>query len=69
MKEILRTNDTVLLSAIEAFLKSAGIAHAIFDANMSIMEGSIGILPRRLMVDSDEAEEAESLLKEAGLWP
>lgn len=69
MTELLRTNDAVLLSAIEALLKSAGIEHAVFDLNMSIMEGSIGVLPRRLMVETERAQEAEELLKEAGLWP
>lgn len=69
MQEILRTNDFVLLSAIEAFLKSADISYAIFDQHMSILEGSIGVLPRRLMVDMDEAAQAERLLRQAGLWP
>jgi len=69
MQELLRTNDPVLLSAIEALLKSADIMHMVFDQHMSIMEGSVGILPRRLMVDSDEIDAAKELVVEAGLWP
>lgn len=66
MEELLRTNDAVLLSYVEALLKDAGIASHIFDQNMSIIEGSIGILPRRLLVHSEDAGEARDLLSEAG---
>ena len=66
MREILRTNDAVLLSAIEALLKSAGIDHFVADRNMSVMEGSIGIFPRRILVDEDEFETARRILTDAG---
>lgn len=66
MREIIRTNDAVLLSAIEALLKSAGIHHMLADQNMSVMEGSIGILPRRILVPDDEFDGARKLLAEAG---
>lgn len=69
MQELFRTNDFVLISAVEAFLKAADISHAIFDQNMSVLDGSIGILPRRIMVPKEEAPRAEKLLKEVGLWP
>jgi putative signal transducing protein len=66
MREIVRTNDAVLISAIEALLKSAAIAHLVVDQNMSVMEGSIGIFPRRILVGEDEVDAARRLLREAG---
>ena len=67
MHELVRTNNAVLISAIEALLKEAGIPHVVLDQNMSVLEGSIGILPRRLMVPSGHAEAARRLLASAGL--
>ena len=57
MKEILRTNDPVLLSLAQSLLKEAGIEALVFDGHAAIAEGSIGAIQRRLMViDEDEAE-------------
>ncbi len=56
----------MVLSAIEALLKSARIAHLIADQNMSVLEGSIGIFPRRILVDDDEFAAARQLLADAG---
>jgi hypothetical protein len=67
MRELVRTNDAVLISAIEALLKGAHIKHLVVDQNMSIMEGSIGIFARRILVDEDQAVAARRLLQEAGL--
>ena len=67
VKEILRTNDTVLVSAVEALLDGAGIPHLVLDQNMSVLEGSLGILPRRVLVDDDHALSARRLLEDAGL--
>ena len=67
MSELLRTTDPVLISFVVSLLDDAGIPHAVFDANMSIMEGSIGILPRRIMVDSDVLGRARFLLTSAGV--
>ena len=66
MRELLRTNDAVLLSAIEALLNGAHIAHMIVDQNMSVLEGSIGIFPRRILVGEDEIQIARQLLEDAG---
>lgn len=66
MRELVRTNDAVLISAIEALLKAARIGHVVVDQNMSVLEGSIGIFPRRILVDADEAAAARRLLTEAG---
>lgn len=67
MIEIMRTNDPVLISFVESLLKEAGIGHFIADSNMSILEGSLGVLARRVMVDSNLEEEARQLLKDAGI--
>lgn len=67
MLELIRTNDAVVLSFAMSLLKDAGIAAMVADENMSILDGSIGMLPRRLLVDSDEADQARQLLTDAGL--
>ena len=66
MRELVRTNDAVLISAIEALLKGAHIDHMMVDQNMSVLEGSIGIFPRRILVGDDEFAAARRLLSEAG---
>jgi len=66
MRELVRTNDAVLISAIEALLTSARIDHLIADQNISVLEGSIGIFPRRILVGEHEWEAARRLLAEAG---
>lgn len=66
MVELLRTNDLVLISAVEALLRDAGVYFFIADQNMSVTEGSLGFLPRRIWVPEDQAEEARRLLREAG---
>lgn len=67
MRELMRTNDPVLLNFVENLLGDAGIGSVILDANMSIMEGSIGMLPRRLMVADDHEASARRILREADL--
>ena len=67
MREIVRTNDAVLVSAIQALLDAAEIPHVVLDQNMSVLEGSIGILPRRVLVAEDHVDAACELLEEAGL--
>ncbi len=67
MIELLRSNDPVVISFAEALLKEAGIAHSVLDQNMSIMEGSLGILPRRMLVARDDHQQARRILKDAGL--
>jgi hypothetical protein len=57
----------VLVSAIEALLKGASIPHVVLDQNMSVLEGSLGILPRRILVAEDHEQQARRLLAEAGL--
>ena len=66
MRELVRTNDAVLITAIEALLNDADIGHMVVDQNMSVLEGSIGIFPRRILVGEDEADAARRLLEDAG---
>ena len=66
MRELVRTNDPVLITAIEALLNGADIGHMVVDQNMSVLEGSIGIFPRRILVEEDEIDTARRLLEEAG---
>ncbi|HEV8027103.1 MAG TPA: DUF2007 domain-containing protein [Stellaceae bacterium] len=66
MKELLRTNDAVRLSWLQALLAGAGIESVILDTNTSIIEGSIGAIQRRLMVTDDDFRRASTLLAEAG---
>ena len=67
MHELVRTNDPVLVSAIQALLNGARIPHVLLDGNMSVLEGSIGILPRRILVNECYVDDARELLVEAGL--
>ncbi len=67
MREILRSNNTVLLSFVEVLLRDAGVTPIMADGNMSVMEGSIGILPRRIMVVEDELQRARQVLEDADL--
>ena len=67
MIELMRTNDLVAISYVEVLLKSNDIIHAVFDQHMSVLEGSIGILPRRVMIDDERKEEARRLVRDAGL--
>jgi hypothetical protein len=67
VRELVRTNDIVLVSAIGALLDGANIHHLVLDQNMSIIEGSLGVLPRRILVHEDDNREARQILRDAGL--
>jgi tRNA1(Val) A37 N6-methylase TrmN6 len=67
LRELVRTNDAVLVSAIQALLDAAQIPHLVLDQNMSVLEGSIGILPRRILVEDEHQDSARRLLEDAGL--
>lgn len=66
MIELFRTNDLVLISAVEALLTAAGIGCFVADRHMSAMEGSLGFLPRRIMVEAGRVREARELVEGAG---
>ena len=67
LRELVRTNDIVRVSAIGALLNGANIDHLVADQNMSIIEGSLGILPRRILVHDDDVHAARQVLVDAGL--
>jgi hypothetical protein len=66
MTELMRTNDLVLISAVEALLRSARIDCHVADRPMSAVEGSIGALPRRILIATNDATRARKILREAG---
>ncbi len=67
LRELVRTNDMVLVSAIGALLDGANIHHLVLDQNMSVIEGSLGVLPRRILVHDDDNRAARQILADAGL--
>ncbi|HKT19116.1 MAG TPA: DUF2007 domain-containing protein [Stellaceae bacterium] len=69
MQELMRTNDTVRLSWLQALLAAAGIEAVVLDGYTSIMEGSIGAIPRRLMVRDGDVQRARTVIREAGEEP
>lgn len=66
MKELLRSNDPVRISFVEAMLKAAGIESVVLDQYTSIVEGSIGAIQRRVMVANRDHGRARLLLADAG---
>jgi hypothetical protein len=67
MQELLRSNDPVLISFVSALLDEAGVGFTVADMNMSVLEGSIGALPRRVLVEQDQLSRARRILTEAGI--
>ena len=66
MQELLRSNDPVLLSWVEALLLGEGIESVVLDQFTSVIEGSIGAIPRRLMVLDEDLLRARRALAAAG---
>ena len=67
MEELLKTNDLVLISYVEALLRDAGIEMLVLDQNMSVIEGSLGVLPRRILVPEESLTTARNILRSAGI--
>lgn len=67
MEELLKTNDLVLISFVEALMRDAGIEVLVLDQNMSVVEGSLGVIPRRMLVHGDRLEHARDILRQAGI--
>ncbi|WP_417270884.1 DUF2007 domain-containing protein [Celeribacter sp.] len=66
MKQLLRTNDPTQIAFAQALLSGEDIACFEMDVHMSILDGSIGILPRRLMVRDEDLFLARHILKDNG---
>lgn len=64
MRDVLKTNNPVMLDFAQVLLADAGIQAIVFDDHMSVMDGSLGILPRRLMVADDDVARATAILKD-----
>jgi len=69
MQELLRTTDPTLPPFVQALLSAEDIDCFVFDVNMSILEGSIGILPRRVMVAEADLFRARAILRDNGVEP
>lgn len=65
MRELTRSNDPVWLSWLTSLLADAGIPSHLLDTHMSLLEGSIAAIPRRVMVADEDFDEARGLM-EAG---
>ncbi len=67
MRELLRTNDPVEISFIEYLLNQAEIYYMVLDTNMSVLDGSIGALPRRILVADDGWDTARDILRKSDI--
>ncbi|MBA4131242.1 MAG: DUF2007 domain-containing protein [Hyphomicrobium sp.] len=67
MRELMRVNDPVLISYVDALLRGAGFNPVFLDRNMSILEGSLGILPCRVLIDEEDWAAARRLIENADL--
>lgn len=67
MRELMRVTDPVLISFVESLLRGAGIEPLILDRNMSVLEGSLGVLPCRVLVTEEDWAASASLVREADL--
>lgn len=66
MRELVRTNDVVKLSWLQALLADAQIETVVMDVHTSVIEGSIGAIPRRLVVRPADFDRARRVLEAAG---
>ncbi|MGB5866163.1 MAG: DUF2007 domain-containing protein [Sulfitobacter sp.] len=64
MEELLRSTDPTIIAFASALLQGEDIACFQMDVNMSILEGGIGIFPRRLMVRADDLDAAQRVLRD-----
>jgi hypothetical protein len=68
MRVVITSNDPVRLSFLTALLADAGIEATLLDGHTSVLEGSAGAIPRRLVVNNDDFVRARRLLRDAGEW-
>ena len=67
MRELLRTTDPTVIAFATALLEGEGILSFDFDVHMSVLDGSLGILPRRLMVRDEDHFLASAILRDNGI--
>jgi len=64
MKELLRSTDPTIMAFATALLQGEDIDCFQMDVNMSILEGGIGIFPRRMMVRSEDYDRAARVMRD-----
>lgn len=69
MKELIRTNDPTLVAFVTVLLQSEEIDCFQMDVHMSVLEGSVGILPRRIMVRDADLFRARAALRDNDVTP
>ncbi|MGI3183917.1 DUF2007 domain-containing protein [Nioella aestuarii] len=67
MKELLRSTDPTVIAFASALLSGEDIEVFVMDVHMSVLEGSIGVLPRRMMVRDDDHAAAERVIRDNGI--
>ena len=67
MKEILRTTDPTIIPFSTALLRAEDIDCFVMDVHMSVLEGGIGLFPRRLLVADRDAFRARAVLRDNGV--
>jgi hypothetical protein len=67
MEEVIRTNDPIVIAFATALLRAEDIDCFEFDVHTSVLEGSLGVLPRRVMVGRDDLDEARLILRANGV--
>ena len=67
MEELLRSNNIITLSFVQSLMRDAGIESIWTDRNTSTLEGSIGAIPQRILVESDKLSLARRIIVDAGL--
>lgn len=67
MEELLRSNNMITLSFVQSLMRDAGIECLWADQNMSTLEGSVGAIPQRILVDISKLEEARQIIVDVGL--
>lgn len=67
MRELIRTNDPTLVAYVSALLQGEEIVCFHMDVHMSVLEGSIGVLPRRIMVADRDLFRARAILRDNGV--
>lgn len=67
METLIKSNDLVLIGYVEALLRGADIDHVVLDTNMSVLEGSVGAIPRRVVVHTRDMNRARVIMHDVGL--
>lgn len=66
MRELVRTQDVVLVSFLTSLLSDEGIEAVVMDGDTAVIHGSLGIAERRIMVLAEDYSRARRLLEDSG---